>query len=192
MMIARSADVSPDARVGPGTSIWNHVQVREGARIGSECGIGTGAYIDRDVVIGDRVKIQNYVSIFHHVTIEDGVFVGPHVTFTNDRYPRAVHPDGTRRGKDDWTVVPTLVRSGASIGAGAVIVCGVTIGSWAMIGAGAVVTHDVPDQGLVVGNPASLVGWVCTCGQRLKQEHEAWRCPACSRTFDFKAAPVEG
>jgi len=184
-MIHPSADVSPDARIGDGTSIWNNAQVREGACVGADCGIGTGVYIDRDVVIGDRVKIQNYVSIFHHVTIEDGVFIGPHVAFTNDRYPRAIFPDGTRRGKNDWTVEPTRMRSGASISAGAVIVCDVTIGRWAMVGAGAVVTRDVPEQGLVIGNPAELMGWVCRCGHRLAREANTWRCPACNETYDL-------
>ena len=189
-MIHPTADVSPNAQIGKGTSIWNHAQVREGARIGVDCGIGSGAYIDRDVVIGDRVKIQTNVSIFHHVTIKDGVFIGPHVTFTNDRYPRAIHPDGRRRGEDDWTVVPTLVREGASIGAGAVIVCGLTIGRWAMVGAGAVVTKDVPDQGLVIGNPAELMGWVCLCGHRLDRRDGTWRCPECSETFELETDGV--
>jgi acetyltransferase-like isoleucine patch superfamily enzyme len=189
-MIHPSADVSPDAEIGEGTNIWNNAQVREGARIGADCGIGSGTYIDCDVVIGDRVKIQTNVSVFHHVTIEDGVFIGPHVTFTNDRYPRAIHPDGRRRGIEDWTAVPTLVRKGASIGAGSVIVCGVTIGAWAMVGAGAVVTRDVPDHGLVLGNPAALVGWVCDCGRRLERMEGTWHCPACARTFDLDIGAI--
>lgn len=185
-MIHPSADVSPNAQIGAGTRIWSGAQVREGARLGAECNIGKGVYIDRDVVIGDRVKIQNRASIYRGVTIEGGVFIGPHVSFTNDLYPRAVHPDGTVRGDDDWQPVPTLAREGASIGAGAVIICGVTIGRWAMVGAGAVVTRDVPDQGLVFGNPASLMGWVCLCGRRLAREGGVWRCAECARTLEFE------
>ena len=185
-MIHPSADVSPNAQIGAGTRIWNEAQVREGAHLGSDCNIGKGVYIDRDVVIGDRVKIQNRASIYRGVTIEGGVFIGPHVCFTNDLYPRAVHADGNVRGDDDWQPVPTLVREGASIGAGAVIICGVSIGRWAMVGAGAVVTRDVPDQGLVFGNPASLMGWVCLCGRRLAREGGMWRCAECARTFEFE------
>ena len=187
-MIHPSADVSPDARIGAGTRIWHEAQVREGARLGADCNIGKGVYIDRDVVIGDRVKVQNYASIYHGVTIDNGVFIGPHVSFMNDRYPRAVHPDGSVRTDEDWQLVQTLVREGASIGAGAVVIAGVTIGRWAMVGAGAVVTRDVPEQGLVIGNPASLMGWVCLCGRRLVRESGSWRCSACDRTYDLAEA----
>lgn len=189
-MIHPSADVSPNAQIGAGTRIWNEAQVREGACLGSDCTVGKGSYVDHDVSIGDRVKIQNHVSIFHGVTIEDGAFIGPHVTFTNDLHPRAVQPDGAVRGDDDWRVILTLVREGASIGAGAVVVCGITIGRWAMVGAGAIVTRDVPDQGLVFGNPAELMGWVCLCGHRLDRQDGAWRCPECSRTFEFEPEAI--
>jgi len=162
-----TADVSPDATIGAGTAIWHQVQVREGARIGRDCILSKGVYVDAGVVVGDHVKVQNYVSIYHGVTIEDGVFCGPHCVFTNDLRPRAVNPDGSPKAADDWMVSETLVRNGASIGANAVIVCGLTIGAWAMIGAGSVVTHDVPDYGLVWGNPARLRGFVCPCGERV-------------------------
>jgi acetyltransferase-like isoleucine patch superfamily enzyme len=119
------------------------------------------------------------------VTIEDGVFVGPHATFTNDRLPRAIHPEGELRLDGDWVNEPTLVHSGASIGAGAVILPGVTIGWWAMIGAGAVVTRDVPDPGLVTGNPAYVNGYVCQCGHPLEMEGNGWRCPNCGRAHDL-------
>jgi len=163
-----TADVSPLATIGEGTCIWHEAQIRERARIGRECVIGKGVYIDTAVVIGERVKIQNYVSIYHGVEIEDGVFCGPQCVFTNDRLPRAVDPAGTLKTSDDWQVTRTVVRAGASIGANATVVCGVTIGRWAMIGAGAVVTHDVPDYGLVLGNPGRLRGFVCACGHRLQ------------------------
>jgi UDP-2-acetamido-3-amino-2,3-dideoxy-glucuronate N-acetyltransferase len=149
-----TADVSSEAVIGPGSSIWNQAQIRERARIGSGCIIGKNVYVDFDVVIGDRVKVQNNVSLFHGVTVEDGVFVGPHVCFTNDRVPRAVNVDGSAKADDDWEVSPILVRRGAALGANSTILPGVTIGPWAMIGAGSVVTRDVAAYELVAGNPA--------------------------------------
>ena len=162
-----TSEVSPQARIGEGTKIWRHCQIREGAMIGRNCILGKGVYVDSQVRIGNNVKIQNGVCIYEGVTLEDGVLCGPHCVFTNDRLPRAVNPDGTLKAADDWLVGETLVRSGASVGANATIVCGVTVGHWSMIGAGSVVTHDVPDHGLVYGNPARLRGFVCPCGSRL-------------------------
>jgi acetyltransferase-like isoleucine patch superfamily enzyme len=138
------------------------------------------------------VKIQNYVSIYRGVTLEDGVFCGPHCVFTNDSTPRAINPDGSLQAAEDWEATPTVVRTGASIGANAVIVCGITIGAWAMIGAGSVVTHDVPDHGLAWGNPARLHGFVCPCGRRLERETGATgqgetvvlRCRACGAEIE--------
>ena len=164
-----SAEVADDVVLGENTKVWHLVQIRSGAQIGSECVFGRGVFVDTQVVIGNRVKVQNYVSIYHGVTIEDGVFVGPHVVFTNDKFPRAVNPDGTLKAGDDWTISPTRICQGASLGANATIVCGITIGRWAMIGAGSVVTKDVPNHGLVVGNPARLIGYVCKCGQRMPE-----------------------
>ena len=163
-----TAEVSSEAEIGAGSSVWHQAQVREGVRLGCNCIVGKGAYIDFGVQIGDSVKIQNYVSIYHGVTIEDGVFVGPHVCFTNDKQPRAVNPDGSLKAADDWVLSETLVQGGAAIGANSTIVCGTTIGRWAMVGAGSVVARDVPDYGLVWGNPARLRGFVCPCGERLQ------------------------
>ncbi|MHB8626232.1 MAG: acyltransferase [Aggregatilineales bacterium] len=162
-----SAEVAQDAVIGDNTKIWHLVQIRTGATIGQECILGRGVYVDAHVLIGDRVKVQNYVSIYEGVTIENGVFVGPHVVFTNDKLPRAIDPGGKLKGAADWTLSPTRIGHGASLGANSTIVCGVTIGHWAMVGAGSVVTKDIPDYGLVVGNPARLVGYVCKCGQRM-------------------------
>lgn len=186
-----TAEVSADADIGTGTSIWNQAQVRERARIGSGCVIGKNVYVDRDVVIGDRVKIQNNVSVFHGVTVEDGVFIGPHVCFTNDRLPRAVNPDGSPRSNDDWEVRPIRVRAGAALGANSTILPGVTIGRWAMVGAGSVVTRDVADHELVVGNPARRLASVCACGETLRDADDGSRfagpCPRCGTSFPPEA-----
>jgi UDP-2-acetamido-3-amino-2,3-dideoxy-glucuronate N-acetyltransferase len=188
-----TADVSPEATIGHGTKIWQHCQIREGAIIGRNCVLSKGVYVDSDVHIGNNVKIQNGISIYHGVTLEDGVFCGPHCVFTNDRQPRAINPDGTLKGTDDWIVSKTLVKMGVAIGAHATIVCGVTIGRWAMIGAGAVVTHDVPDYGLVYGNPARLHGFVCACGEKLevaartpsKSDATIMICPKCQTRVEI-------
>jgi UDP-2-acetamido-3-amino-2,3-dideoxy-glucuronate N-acetyltransferase len=167
-----TAEVSPDAEVGAGTRIWRQAHVREHAVIGEECNIGKGVYVDTHVRIGSRVKIQNHTSVFEGVTLEDGVFVGPHVCFTNDLFPRAITTDGKLKSADDWTVTPTLVQYGASIGAGAVIRCGVTICAHALVGAGSVVTHDVAPHALVFGNPARQHGYVCRCARPLTNVRE--------------------
>jgi acetyltransferase-like isoleucine patch superfamily enzyme len=164
-----TSDVSPHATIGDGTKIWQHCQVREGAVLGRNCILSKGVYIDAGVHIGNNVKIQNGISVYHGVTLEDGVFCGPHCVFTNDRQPRAINADGTLKSADDWLVSETLVKMGASIGAHATIVCGITIGRWAMIGAGSVVTRTVPDYGLVYGTPARLRGFVCPCGDKLTE-----------------------
>jgi len=184
--------VSPQAQIGEGTRIWHQAQVREGARIGSNCIIGKGVYIDFDVIIGNKVKIQNGASIYHGVTIEDGALIGPHACLTNDKIPRAITPTGELKGDTDWEVGKILVKSGASIGAGAVVLPDVTIGRFAMVGAGAVVTKDVSEQGLVVGNPARLVGYVCKCGRRLTEKGAKRKggkllmwCEVCGLEYEF-------
>ncbi|MDQ5823760.1 MAG: N-acetyltransferase [Chloroflexota bacterium] len=182
-----TADVSPKATLGPGTRIWHEVQVREGAVLGRNCILGKGAYVDFGVRIGDNVKVQNRASVYHGVTLENGVFVGPHVVFTNDRLPRAINADGSLKSDADWEVGEILVKEGASLGAASVIVAGVTIGRFALVGAGSVVTRDVPDFGLVYGNPARLAGYVCENGHRVEDTGEPrdggtlYRCPTCGR-----------
>jgi UDP-2-acetamido-3-amino-2,3-dideoxy-glucuronate N-acetyltransferase len=187
-----TASVSPEAQIGEGTSIWNQAQVREGAVIGQHCIISKDVYIDFDVHIGNHVKIQNGVSIYHGVTIEDGVFVGPHVCFTNDKYPRAINPDGKLKGTSDWSVSEIRIEYGAALGARSVILPGITVGKWAMVAAGAVVTHDVPPYGLAIGHPARLKGFVCPCGVRLERVEQGdgfvhARCPRCGHEIDIPA-----
>jgi len=183
VIINPAAEVSPKAQIGSGTRIWHFVQIREGVVIGQNCIIGKDVYIDFDVKIGDNVKIQNGALVYHGVTIEDGVFVGPQACFTNDRIPRAITPDGFLKGADDWVVGPVLVKYGASIGAGSVILPGVTIGRFSLVGAGAVVTRNVPDHGLVVGNPARLVGYVCRCGRKMQNQGNTQYCAVCDWSF---------
>ena len=185
VLIHSAAEVSPHAKIGAGTRIWHHAQVREGARLGSGCVVGKGVYIDSDVEIGNNVKIQNYALVYHGTTVEDGVFIGPHACLTNDKSPRAITPDGVLKGADDWQCGRILVRYGASVGAGAIVLPGVVIGRFAMVGAGAIVTSDVVDFGLVVGRPAQLVGHVCRCGRRLTNttDRTLW-CAACQERYN--------
>jgi UDP-2-acetamido-3-amino-2,3-dideoxy-glucuronate N-acetyltransferase len=168
-----SAEVDKDVVIGENCRIWSNVQIRSGARIGRETSLGRNCFVDLDVVVGDRVKVQNNASLYEGVTLEDGVFVGPHVVFTNDRIPRAVTPDGQLKATDDWVLGRTIVRHGAALGAGTVVVTGVEIGRWAMIGSGTVVTRDVPEHALVVGNPGRIVGYVSAGGQRCASQSEA-------------------
>jgi len=194
-----TADLEPDVTVGPGTSIWHRAQVRTGARLGSECVIGRDVFIDEGVVVGDRVKIQNGALIYHGVTIGSGVFIGPGAILTNDRYPRAITSTGDLAGPDDWQVSPIVLEDGCSIGAGAVVVAGVTVGRYATVGAGGIVTRDVPNHALVVGSPAHRIGWVCACGARLVDSkgepmaaepgryaaHQELICGSCGRTYAY-------
>ncbi len=160
------AEVEDGAVVGPGTRIWAGAHVRSGATVGSACIIGRNVFIDTGAVVGDRVKVQNNASVYDGTTLADGVFVGPHVVFTNDRLPRAITPGGRLKAASDWTRGSITVGHGAAIGAGSIIVTGVSIGRWAMVGAGSVVTRDVGDHALVVGAPARVVGFVSASGTR--------------------------
>ena len=183
-MIDPTAVVSPSAQLGEGTRIWGLAQVREEARLGRDCTVGRGAYVGTGVAIGDRVKIQNLAQVYEPAVVEDGVFLGPAVVLTNDEFPRAVLPDGTLKGTDDWTAVGVTVREGASVGARTVCVAPVTIGRWAMVGAGSTVVHDVPDFALVVGSPARRIGWVSRTGRRLEPTADLeWQCPSTGARF---------
>jgi UDP-2-acetamido-3-amino-2,3-dideoxy-glucuronate N-acetyltransferase len=154
-----TAEVSSEASIGAGTRVWHQCQIMNGARIGCECNLGKGVFVDAGVVIGDRVKIQNGVSVYRGVTVADECFLGPNMVFTNDMYPRAMN--------HSFEVTSTRVEHGASIGANATIVCGVSLGDYSMVAAGSVVTKDVPPHTLVRGNPARPVAYVCNCGKPL-------------------------
>jgi acetyltransferase-like isoleucine patch superfamily enzyme len=190
-----TADLEADVSVGPGSSIWHRAQIRVGARIGAECIIGRDAFIDEGVSLGDRVKVQNGALVYHGVTVEDGVFIGPGAILTNDRFPRAITSTGELARGDDWTVSPITIKHGASIGAGAIVVAGVDVGSFATVGAGAVVTRTVADYALVVGNPARRIGWMCACGARLvdaagnparpEVTGDDALCPSCDRRYVY-------
>lgn len=171
-----TSEVEPGAVVGDGTKVWRYAHVRAGATIGLDCTIGANVFIDAGVTVGDRCKIQNNVSVYAGVTVEDEVFVGPAAVFTNDLRPRAVN--------QNWQVVPTRVKQGASIGANATIVCGNDLGEYAMVAAGSVVTRSVRPHELVMGNPARPAGWVCRCGTVIARSGaeppEDLRCAECS------------
>jgi acetyltransferase-like isoleucine patch superfamily enzyme len=168
--------------VGEGTRIWAFAHVMKGARVGRHCNIGEGVFVESGVVVGDRVTLKNQVMVFRGVTLEDDVFVGPGVIFTNDRNPRSPRmPSAARRyeAESNW-LLATLVRRGASLGAGVVVLPGLTIGEFALAGAGSVLTRDVPSHRLVAGNPARPRGWACVCGAVLPA---GLLCPACGARF---------
>lgn len=189
-----TADVSAEAKIGAGTRVWHQAQVREGAVIGKQCILGKGVYVDKDVHIGDFCKLENDVFVFHGFTVEDGVFLGPGVMLLNDKHPRAITPEGLPKLDADWTAGQGCVGYGASVGGGAVVLPGVDIGRMALVGAGAVVTREVPERGIVAGNPARLRGFACDCGHalaRTKASPENYACPSCGRTFQISAQSIE-
>jgi len=171
--------------IGEGTRIWHFAHVRAGSKIGKNCNIGKSVYIDIGAQIGNNVKIQNFVSIYKGVAIEDDVFIGPSATFTNDLYPRAF-------SWDEEHVVLTRISRGASIGANATLVCGITVGEYAMVGAGSVVAENVLPFSLVLGNPGKQKGWVCYCGRRLKnivlddESKTIYKCVACGKEVEIR------
>jgi UDP-2-acetamido-3-amino-2,3-dideoxy-glucuronate N-acetyltransferase len=180
-----TADVSDGAELGAGTIVWNQAQVREGAVIGAQCILGKGSYVDHDVRIGNRCKLQNSVLVFHGFDLEDGVFLGPGVMLLNDKNPRAITAAGELKSDADWETSTATVRYGAAVGGGAVVLPGVNIGRFALVGSGAVVTRDVPDHGIVYGNPAVLRGFACACGKPLPEGGRVRRCASCGAETDL-------
>ena len=173
--------------IGPGTRVWAWAHVMKGARVGADCNIGEHCFVENGVVLGDRVTVKNGVAVWDGVVAEDDVFLGPNAVLTNDVMPRSKVYRGAVRS--------TLLKRGASVGANATLLCGITIGTYAMIGAGAVVTRDVPDHALVVGNPGRVIGHVCRCGARLKGHGASARCAECRGRYRIAgdaAMPVGG
>ncbi len=172
-----SSFIDDNVKIGVGTKIWHFSHIMSGARIGKNCKIGQNVFIDRDVKIGNNVKIQNNVSVYRGVTLEDRVFCGPSMVFTNVINPRSAYPRDIREYRK------TLVKKGATIGANATIVCGITLGKNAFIGAGTVVAKDVPDYALVYGNPANVKGWMCECGEKLEFNDDFAQCKVCGKRY---------
>ena len=168
------AHVSDQADLADGVAVWAFTQVREGAVVGAGTTIGSHAYIDADVELGANCKVQSAALIFKGAHLGDGVFVGPAAVVTNDRWPRAISPDGERKGDSDWTVSPTRIETGA------------TVGAFSLVGAGAVVTKDVPPHALVVGVPAVQTGWVCRCGGPVVVDPDSGigTCDACNEVLE--------
>jgi UDP-2-acetamido-3-amino-2,3-dideoxy-glucuronate N-acetyltransferase len=184
-----SAVLDEGCKIGKDSKIWHFCHLMPGCELGDYCILGQNVFVASGVRVGNRVKVQNNVSLYAGVTLEDEVFVGPSAVFTN-----VINPRGGIERKDQYRT--THVRKGATIGANATIICGNTIGAYAMVGAGAVVTHPVPDYGLVVGNPARLKGWVSAAGHRLEfDEAGLAKCPETGNTYrlkDDKVSPWNG
>ena len=165
------------AKIGPGTRIWAFAHVMKGAQIGRGCNICDHVFVESNARIGNNVTVKNGVAIWDGVVIEDNVFIGPNVVLTNDRNPRAE----VKKSREEW--LPTLIRAGATIGANATVLCGITIGSYAFIAAGTVVTRDVPDYAVVVGVPGRMKGWMCRCGKQLRVARRLAKCASCGREY---------
>jgi UDP-2-acetamido-3-amino-2,3-dideoxy-glucuronate N-acetyltransferase len=174
--VHESAYVDDGASIGAGTRVWHFCHVMPGAVIGRDCVLGQNVVVMNGTKIGDNVKIQNNVSVYEGVELEDDVFCGPSMVFTN-----VVNPRSAVSRKHEYR--RTLVQRGATIGANATVVCGVTIGRYAFVGAGAVVTRDVPPYALVTGVPARQAGWMCECGVKLPEDILEMRCAACGKTY---------
>lgn len=172
--VHESSYVDENVKIGAGTKIWHFCHIQHNAIIGENCSFGQNVNVACNVRIGNGVKVQNNVSIYEGVELEDYVFCGPSMVFTNDLTPRAKYPKGSKNYKK------TILKKGATVGANATIVCGHTIGRWSMIAAGAVVTKDVPDYALMVGNPARQKGWICECGEILDMSKS---CNKCGRIY---------
>lgn len=171
-----SCCIGSGAQIGSGTKIWQFCTVLDGAEVGTGCLIGSNVFIENKVRLGDRVKVKNQVSLYNGVECGDDVFLGPACVFTN-----VVNPRSFIQRKHEFK--KTIVKKGATIGANATILCGVTVGRYAFVGAGSVVLKDVPDYGIVVGNPARIIGYICECGVSLGQGERIFSCPQCGKQF---------
>jgi UDP-2-acetamido-3-amino-2,3-dideoxy-glucuronate N-acetyltransferase len=176
--VHESSYIDDPCQIGEGTKIWHFSHIMTNSVIGERCNIGQNVVISPDVVLGNNVKIQNNVSVYTGVICEDDVFLGPSCVFTN-----VINPRSFIARKEEYR--QTLIKKGASIGANATIVCGHAIGRYAFIGAGAVVTKDIPDYALVVGNPSKIIGYVCECGNRLEKNDDKYVCKSCNKEYEI-------
>ena len=172
--------VHDKAFIGENTRVWAFTNIQEGAVIGKGCNVCDGCYVEKGAVIGDHVTLKNHVAVFDGVTLEDDVFIGACTVFINDKYPRA-------NREDKFQLVKTVVKKGATLGAGSIILCGVSVGQYAVIGAGSVVTKNVPDHAVFVGNPAQFKGHACRCGRMLDKY---FRC-VCGRQYHLKSGMIQ-
>lgn len=177
-----TAIVDKGVKLGSGTKVWHFVHLMENAKLGKDCIVADYVHVGRNVTVGDNVKLENRATVYEGVTIQEDVFVGPNVTFTNDLYPRSFNKD--------WKISQTLIKKGSSLGAGTIIVCGVTIGKFVLVGSGSVVTTDIPDYALVYGNPARIKGFVCKCGKKLEKtdkqgNHVGMKCHFCKAQYQI-------
>lgn len=176
--VHESSYIDEPCEIGEGTKIWHFSHIMKNSEIGEKCNIGQNVVISPNVVLGNNVKIQNNVSVYTGVKCEDDVFLGPSCVFTN-----VINPRSFIERKEEYK--ETIIKKGVSIGANATIVCGYNIGKYAFIGAGAVVTKNIPDYALVVGNPARIIGYVCKCGNRLEENKDNYKCSICNKEYEM-------
>lgn len=176
--VHESSYVDEPCEIGEGTRIWHFSHIMKDSKIGERCNIGQNVVISPGVILGNNVKVQNNVSVYTGVICEDDTFLGPSCVFTN-----VINPRSFIERKEEYR--QTIVKKGASIGANATIVCGYNIGRYAFVGAGTVVTKDVPDYALVVGNPARIIGYVCECGNRLEEDTSRFKCSVCNKEYEM-------